>query len=196
MTGLTIFGIAIALAMDAFAVSIATGMRLRCLPLAGTLRMAAVFGGFQFAMPVIGWLLGSHAQRYIEAYDHWIAFALLVFVGGRMLKESWENRGQPLDSGACSDPTRGSALWVLGIATSLDALAVGLSFALLGVGIWWPATVIGLVCFTLTLVGMVVGSLVCRLPGLSSIGNKANALGGLVLIGIGVKILIEHGVFS
>ena len=189
--------IAVALAMDAFAVSLSTGIRLRCISLAQTIRMAGFFGVFQFLMPVLGWLMGFKAQKYIEAYDHWLAFILLIFVGGKMLKESWDNRGK--DAEACTtecDPTLGGNMWLLAIATSLDALAVGLSLALLSIEVWTPSIVIGIVCFILSAIGMHLGKLVCSMPGLDSLGNKANAIGGLVLVAIGIKILHEHGVFG
>lgn len=183
--------------MDAFAVALSTGLRLRCADMGQTMRLAGVFGAFQFFMPVLGWLLGVRAQRYIENYDHWLAFALLLFVGGRMLKEAWtEAHKEEEDYCACPDPTRGGSLWLLGIATSIDALAVGLSFALLNVDVWLPAVIIGVVCFMLTALGLHLGRLACRLPGLNSLGNKANILGGLTLLCIGIKILHEHGVFS
>lgn len=182
--------------MDAFAVSLTTGLRLRCISMGQTMRMAGVFGAFQFFMPVAGWLLGAEAKEYIESYDHWVAFALLAFVGSRMLKEAWEHRGQETASCACADPTKGGSLWLLGIATSLDALAVGLSLALLDTAIWLPACIIGVVCFALSALGMHLGRLACRLPGLGFLGNKANALGGLVLLFIGFTILREHGVFA
>ena len=193
----TVFAIAVALAMDAFAVALTTGVRLRNVSSLQTLRMAGMFGGCQFAMPLIGWALGTGAQKYIEAYDHWLAFGLLAFVGLRMLREAWENRGKT-DEDQCvqSDPTRGKELWLLGIATSVDALAVGLSLALLKVGVWFPAVIIGLVCFAITASGLHLGKFICRIPGLGGLGNKANALGGLVLLAIGLKILHEHSVFS
>lgn len=196
MTLTAVLAIAVALAMDAFAVSLTTGARMSSVSLGQTLRMAGTFGAFQFLMPLIGWLLGVRAQRYIEDYDHWLAFALLAFVGFRMLKEAWDNRGKAEDACQASDPTKGGNLWLLGLATSLDALAVGLSFALLGQPVWFPAVVIGLVCFLLSAIGMHLGRAACQLPGLSGLGNKANACGGLVLIAIGIKILHDHGVFS
>lgn len=183
--------------MDAFAVSLTTGIRLRCVSLAQTVRMAGFFGFFQFLMPVLGWLLGYRAQKYIENYDHWLAFALLAFVGGKMLKEAWDNRGK--SAYACKlecDPTTGSNIWLLAVATSLDALAVGLSLALLDIDVWTPSAVIGVVCFLLSAIGMHLGRVVCRIPGLDSLGNKANAFGGLVLLAIGLKLLHEHGVFG
>lgn len=196
MSFLQIFAIAVALAMDAFAVSITTGIKLRQVGAAQTMRMAGAFGLFQFLMPLAGWLLGFRAQQYIETYDHWLAFALLAFVGGKMLKEAWDNRGKGADACTETDPTTGVALLLLGIATSLDALAVGLSLALLDISIWWPSILIGLVCFMLSAIGMHLGRWVCSMPGLESLGNKANVFGGLVLLAIGVKILHEHGVLG
>ena len=197
---MTVCILAVALAMDAFAVSITTGVQLRTVSTAQTLRMGGAFGGFQFLMPVIGWGLGFKAQHYIEAYDHWLAFALLAFVGGKMIREALSGGGDTADTCAMpepkSDPTRGGALVLLGVATSLDALAVGLSFALLQVDVWMPALVIGAVCFGFTALGLHLGRLVCTVPGLDNLGGKANILGGTVLLGIGLKILHEHGVFS
>lgn len=184
-----ILAIAIALAMDAFAVAVATGLKLRC-SLTQTVRMAGAFGFFQFSMPVVGWFLGLSVRSYIESFDHWVAFVLLLFVGGKMLREAWKGAGED----ECSDPTKGATLVLLAIATSIDALAVGISIAVLKVDIWYPALVIGLVCFCISAAGMHIGRMVVR-EG-SSLAARANALGGLVLIGIGVKILWEHGVFG
>lgn len=185
---LGILAIAVALAMDAFAVAVATGLKLRC-SLVQTVRMAGAFGIFQFAMPVIGWALGLTVRSYIETFDHWVAFILLAFVGGKML---WEARKGGEEE--CTDPTKGSTLVLLAIATSIDALAVGISMAVLKVDIWYPAAVIGLVCFIITAIGMHIGRIVVR-EG-STLAAKANIVGGLVLIGIGIKILYEHGVFG
>lgn len=185
--------------MDAFAVAVSTGVQLRSISSWQTLRMSAAFGCFQFLMPVLGWLLGFRAQHYIEAYDHWLAFALLVFVGGKMILEGRSRSGDDADCGcepACQDPTSGFSLLLLSVATSLDALAVGLSLALLQVNVWLPALLIGLVCFCITALGMHLGQSVCAVPGLNRLGGKANIAGGLVLFAIGGKILYEHGVFS
>jgi len=193
---LTLLAIAAALAMDAFAVAVTVGMQLRCISVAQTLRMSGTFGFFQFAMPVTGWFLGASVQKYIEVYDHWVAFTLLAFIGGRMLKESWDKRGQNLEEecAVCpADPTKGTPLLLLAVATSIDALAVGLSMALLGQAVLFPAVVIGLVCFSLTAIGIHLGRIMCSVAG--NWGNRANALGGLVLIAIGANILREHGAF-
>lgn len=188
MPFLTLLAIAIALAMDAFAVAVATGMCLRQAQAAQTLRMAGAFGLFQALMPIAGWLLGLSVREYIEAYDHWAAFVLLAFVGGKML---WEGFSSKDDEDACTpkDPTRGTQLLLLAIATSIDALAVGLSFAVLGQSIWLPALVIGVVCFAITALGVKVG---CMAGHVSALSRYAEILGGGVLIGIGVKILAEH----
>ena len=191
----TLLMIAVALSVDAFAVAVASGGHLRCLSAAQVARMAGAFGFFQFAMPVAGWFLGAGMEKFIHEYDHWVAFILLAFVGGRMLKEAWDNRGKPLDAcDAETDPTTGASLFLLALATSIDALAVGLSIGVLGRPIWFPATVIGIICFGITAAGMYLGKTVCSLAGTWT--NKATVLGGLVLIGIGLNILREHGVIG
>jgi len=182
---LLILGIALALAMDAFAVSIGLGMSLKPATGGQTFRLASSFGVFQFVMAVLGWSAGETLIRHIEKYDHWVAFALLLGVGGKMIYESLEPEK---DSKAeRSDPTRGVSLLVLSVATSLDSLAVGLSLAALRVPIVFPAVVIGIVAFTMTVIGMKLGPAVGRI-----IGRRAELLGGVVLILIGVKILVEH----
>ncbi len=197
MTLVTLLALSLALAMDAFAVALCTGIQLRCVSAGQTMRMAGAFGLFQFSMPVIGWFLGIGVQKYIESYDHWLAFGLLAFVGGRMLREAWNNRGKPAEECyTCPDPTRGGTIWLLAVATSIDALAVGLSMALLKLSVWFPALIIGLICFGVTACGMHLGRLVCAIGNLGNIGNKANALGGVVLIAIGIGILRDHGIFS
>lgn len=184
--------IAAALAMDALAVAVATGLRLRHVTLEQTGRMAGIFGLFQAIMPITGWLLGSEVQHFIEDFDHWVAFALLAFIALHMLKEARDMRKQG-DSYECVDPTRGGTLVMLAVATSIDALAVGFSMALLNVSIWFPALVIGTVCFLLTAVGMHIGRLVrCSV----AFGSVAGALGGVALLLIGLKILWDHGVFG
>jgi putative Mn2+ efflux pump MntP len=181
--------------MDAVAVSLAASLRLAMISGWQMLRMAVVFGGFQFFMPLLGWLLGSKAQVFIAAYDHWLAFALLVLVAGRMLKEAWDSRRQKEEQPLRFDPSQGWPLLILGLATSLDALAVGLSLAFLNLDIWLPAVVIGLVCFILTILALRLGRLLRRRSWAGQPGHKAGALGGLVLLLIAFKILYEHGVF-
>ncbi|WP_273523178.1 manganese efflux pump MntP family protein [Mailhella massiliensis] len=188
MSFFAILAIALALAVDAFAVSVSASATLPAVTWRHYFRLSFHFGLFQFLMPVIGWFLGVSVHTYIEAWDHWIAFGLLSLVGVNMLREAWSGEEEKSTGG---DPSRGFQLVMLAVATSVDALAVGLSFAMINLSVWWPAAVIGVVCAVLTAVGVKLG----RILGSSSLlGNKASILGGLVLIGIGVKILHEHGV--
>ena len=174
--------IAVGLGLDAFAVAIATGTILPRVTLRHYFRLSFHFGLFQALMPVIGWLAGETVSAYTRAWDHWLAFGLLAFVGGRMLVSRPED-----DERRNADPTRGATLVVLSVATSLDALAVGFSLALLGVRILFPAVAIGIVACAMTITGMVMGQ---RFG--SRLGRSAEKLGGFVLIGIGIKIVIDH----
>ncbi|BCS87835.1 manganese efflux pump MntP [Pseudodesulfovibrio sediminis] len=177
--------IAIALAMDAFAVSIASGVTLKCVSRRQTFRLAWHFGLFQALMPILGWYMGSTVSQYIEAYDHWIAFVLLGYIGGNMIRESFQEE----EAEVC-DPTRGKTLIILSIATSIDALAVGLSLAMLGISVWWPAFIIGVVAALFTVVGLQLGKTAAKAE---RIGKFSELAGGIVLIAIGIKILWEHG---
>jgi putative Mn2+ efflux pump MntP len=135
-------------------------------------------------MPIVGWLAGLTVAEYIAPVDHWIAFGLLAAIGGKMIYEALKNED---DEGGRSDPTKGWSLILLSVATSIDALAVGLSLAMLNVDIWYPAVVIGVVAAAFTIVGLQLGR---RFGAL--LGRRMEVIGGLILIGIGVKILIEH----
>jgi len=179
-----VFGIAVGLAMDALAVAIGTSIALGTVTGRQLFRFSWHFGLFQALMPIAGWSIGQTMARYIAAFDHWLAFGLLAYVGGKAVIAAV--RGGPERSVAHSDPTRGSSLVILSVATSIDAFAVGLSFAFLNMAIWWPALVIGVVTGLITLTGMLLGA---RLG--SRLGRHVEVLGGLILIGIGVKILIE-----
>jgi putative Mn2+ efflux pump MntP len=176
--------------MDAFAVAIATGVSLKAASLRQTLRLSWHFGFFQALMPALGWACGLTVRSLIEQYDHWIAFGLLALVGSHMIKEALNKKGtsqpQPID------PTRGMSLVVLSIATSLDALAVGLSLAMLNVSIFVPAIVIGVVAALFTACGMTLGQ---RISRLARLGSYAEIAGGVVLYAIGAHILHGHGVF-
>ncbi len=185
MSFLLILGIALGLAMDAFAVSLGLGMSLKPATGAQTFRLASSFGLFQFVMAILGWSAGETLVRHIGKYDHWVAFALLLGVGGKMIYESLEPEKE--SEAERSDPTRGISLLVLSVATSLDSLAVGLSLAALRISIVFPAAIIGIVAFTMTVIGMKVG------PALGKvIGRRAELLGGVVLILIGIRILAAH----
>ena len=184
MSTLTLIGIAVGLAMDAFAVAIGAGLTLEEVTARHTFRLAWHFGLFQALMPVIGWLAGLSVAGWIAPVDHWIAFGLLAFIGGKMIYEALRSGSEDEER---ADPTRGWSLVLLSVATSIDALAVGFSLALLDVSIWWPAIVIGVVCGTLTIVGLELGK---RFGAL--LGRRMEVVGGLILVGIGLKILIEH----
>jgi manganese efflux pump family protein len=179
-----VLGIAVGLAMDAFAVALATSVSLPGVTRRQVFRFGFHFGLFQAMMPTIGWLAGRSIQPYIERWDHWAAFVILAAIGGKAVYEAvWGD-----DDEAQGDPTRGWSLVALSVATSIDALAVGLSFAMLRMAIWYPAVVIGVVTAFLTTFGMLMGT---RLGG--RFGQRMEVLGGLVLIGIGIKIVMQHG---
>jgi len=178
-----ILGIALGLAMDALAVAVATSVTLRQASARQKFRLAFHFGLFQFLMPIAGWLAGLTFARSVQAVDHWIAFGLLTFVGVKAIVT-----GLSADSeGRQRDPTRGLALVALSVATSIDAFAVGLSFAMLGVQIWYASLIIGVVTGVVTALGMEVGA---RLG--ARFGRRMEIVGGLVLIAIGIKILVDH----
>ena len=183
MSWLNVLGVAVGLAMDAFAVAIAAGLSLRPVTGRHVFRLAFHFGLFQALMPVLGWTLGRGMAAWIGGYDHWVAFGLLTVIGAKMLSEARGDKS--LDAKA--DPTRGWSLVLLSVATSIDALAVGLSMALLGVSVWFPAAVIGVVTAGLTAFGITVAS---RLG--HRWGAWADIVGGGVLILIGLRILLSH----
>ena len=180
----TVFVMAVGLSMDTFAVSVANGCRIKRVTLRDALRPGWWFGGFQMLMPVLGWLAGLALRDLVQSFSHWVAFGLLVFVGGKMLVEALRGGEHEDECGAERRSTRD--MLVLAIATSIDALAVGLSLSVLHVSIWWPALLIGLVTFTFSLAGTLLGCSIGKL-----VKDKAEILGGLVLIGIGIKILLQ-----
>jgi putative Mn2+ efflux pump MntP len=183
---INIIAMAIALAMDAFAVSIAAGISLKKITFRQNFRLAWHFGLFQAMMPIIGWAAGLSVRASIEAYDHWIAFALLAYVGIGMLKESFGQQKKNKKK----DPTRGATMVMLSVATSVDALAVGLSLSMIKISIWKPALLIGLVATLFTTVGMHLGK---TLANATKISRLAEICGGTVLLIIGLNILREHG---
>jgi len=190
LTILNIFALAVALAMDAFAVSIASGVALKNVSPRQFFRLSWHFGLFQALMPVIGWSAGLSVRTLIEDFDHWVAFLLLLFVGINMLRSAL---GKQDEENTCKDPTRGSSLVLLSVATSIDALAVGLSLAVLDVSIWLPAFIIGVVAALFTALGLFLGSKACRFMILQ---KYAEGAGAIVLISIGVNILYEHKALS
>lgn len=186
----SILAIAVALAMDAFAVSIAAGVTLKKVSLRQAFRLSWHFGLFQALMPIAGWTAGLTIRGYIEAFDHWVAFGLLAVVGGNMIREGM---GHDRKEKKQKDPTKGLMLVLLSVATSIDALAVGLSISVLNLSIWSPALVIGLVAGLFTIGGLQIGK---RIGSAARLSRFADLIGGLVLVGIGLNILHEHGVLA
>ena len=185
MSLVTIYFLAVGLGVDAFSVAIGIGATNDKKSWAPVLRLAAAFGIFQFVMPIIGWLAGLTVVEIIASFDHWIAFALLALVGGKMIWEGFEKESDEEKA----DQTRGWPLLLLSIATSIDALAIGFSFSVLKNPILFPAVIIGIVCFVMTTVGMIFGKVLAKI-----FGKKVEIFGGIVLIAIGVMILIDHGI--
>ena len=187
MSTLEIWLIAIGLAMDCLAVSITSGILLKTIQWRTMLVMACSFGFFQGAMPFFGWLGASRFNRLIESVDHWIAFAILLFLGGKMIWESLRSD----EEHETYDPSRPRVVLALSVATSIDALAVGVTFAFLGMSrladILSPILIIGFVSFALSMAGLFFGLYFGRRHNL-----RMELWGGLILILIGCKILVEH----
>jgi len=175
--------IAVGLAMDAFAVSLGIGTGENANNGRAKLRLAFHFGLFQAGMTLLGWLAGSTIERFIREFDHWVAFGLLAYVGIRMIRSGLN----PEKETYSSDPSRGGLLVMLSLATSMDALAVGLSMAMIGSTVAFPALVIGLVTFGLSLFGSFWGNHLGH-----RFGKRMEILGGLILIGIGLRIVLGH----
>lgn len=186
MSYLELFVIAVGLSMDAFAVSICKGLSVRRLKPRHNLICGLYFGGFQALMPVIGWLLGRQFESLIKSIDHWIAFALLVLIGANMIREAVKNEEENLN-----DSFLPKTMLPLAVATSIDALAVGVTFAFLDVSIVPAVSMIGATTFILSAVGVKIGNVFG-----AKYKSKAELAGGIVLIAMGVKILIEHLFFD
>lgn len=185
MNLLLVLPVALALAMDAFAVAVGLSVGPEGLNRTQAFRLAFFFGLFQFMMPLIGWVAGQSFLHYIQDMDHWVAFGLLCFIGGKMVWASFQD--EQMKRKFSNDPTKGLSLVMLSVATSIDAFAVGLSLAALKEEIFYPSLVIGVVTFFLSLGGTRLGPLVGKLAG-----KGAEFLGGLILILIGMKLLVEH----
>lgn len=185
MNILVVLSIAFALALDAFAVSVGINLGPVRRTARQAVRLSFAFGFFQFMMPILGWMAGTKILSLIQAFDHWVAFGLLVLIGCRMVYMSL--RIQKVPQTGPSDPTRGWPLLILSVATSVDALAVGLSFAAIGMAILYPSVLIGVIAFLMTLLGTKLGPLLGQM-----IGRRAEFIGGFVLILIGLKVLIDH----
>jgi len=184
MSFVTILLLAVGLSMDALAVAISAAVTLDQLSGRRVFRLAFHFGLFQAVMPIVGWLAGMQLQQIIASWDHWVAFGLLTFIGAKAIRTAF---AEPDANASRNDPTRGLTLIGLAIATSIDALAVGVGLAMLRVSIWYPSIVIGCTTGALTAIGMLIGTRLGK-----RFGKKVEVAGGLVLIGIGLRILLEH----
>lgn len=180
---ITIVIIAVSPAMDAFAVSIVSGSVYKQLKIKHAFRIAVFFGGFQAIMPLIGSLAGISVKEYVASYDHWIAFALLSAVGAKMIYESFKITAAE----KIFNPENILVLLVLSVATSIDALVVGITLSFLQVSITLAVVIIGLVTFVLSYLGVLIGTKIGHF-----FESKIEALGGLILIALGLKILIQH----
>ena len=174
--------IAFGLALDAFAVSLGAGAVGRIGNHRGAIRLAFHFGLFQFLMPVLGWYVGFKIEPLVKSVDDWIAFFLLSYIGVKMIWDSYK----PVDEFR-RDPSKGKEMVLLSIATSIDALVVGFSLAILMINVWYPAIIIGIVTALLSITGIYLGKVIG-----SKIGKKLEIMGGLIIIDIGLKILISH----
>ncbi|PVX25429.1 MAG: hypothetical protein CW716_08060 [Candidatus Bathyarchaeum sp.] len=179
---ITILLIALGLAMDSFSVAIANGLATKTFQVAKALKIGTFFGFFQGIMPIIGWFAGVHVIDLIADYDHWVAFFLLAFIGSKMIYESIKKESDTLVASLSI-----KVLIVLSVATSIDALAVGLSLSILQVSIVLPALVTGVVTFALSFLGVYLGGRFGRV-----LKSRVESLGGIILVIIGLKILLEH----
>lgn len=181
-----LFLIGVGLSMDAFAVSICKGLGMEKINKKQAFTIGLYFGGFQALMPLIGWFLGIRFQQYITSIDHWIAFILLVFIGGKMVVEAVRDRDHEV-VGKKDQPLDHKEMFLLAVATSIDALAVGITFAFLDTPIIEAIVIIGCTTFVLSIVGVIVGNFFG-----TRYKKKAEIIGGIILILIGLKILLEH----
>ena len=183
----TLLLMGVGLSMDAFAVSICKGLSMRKVNKKQCHVIGLFFGGFQALMPFIGWVLGSQFEQYITSIDHWIAFILLGFIGGKMVVEAIREKDEAVEVGKMDPPLDLKEMFILAIATSIDALAVGITFAFLQVPIVEAVSIIGITTFVISVIGVYVGNF---------FGNrykkKAELAGCIILILIGFKILLEH----
>lgn len=182
-----LFLLGVGLSMDAFAVSVCKGLGMRKLDKKQALIIGLYFGGFQALMPLIGWLLGSQFQQYITSIDHWIAFILLGFIGGKMMVGAVREWNEEETVEVMDAPIDHKNMFVLAVATSIDALAVGITFAFLNTPIIEAITIIGITTMVLSIIGVIVGNFFG-----SRYKSKAEFIGGLILVLLGLKILLEH----
>lgn len=187
MGHITLIFVAISLAMDAFTVSVAKGISLKEVKSKQAAKVALFFGGFQALMPFIGWFCGQSFEKYINEFSHWIALILLCSIGGKMLYESFQDDEDEKDE----DPLNIKSLIILAVATSIDALAVGVTFAFLKVNIFLAIALIGIITFIISYLGVILGNKVGKY-----FKNYAEIVGGIVLIIIGISIFLQHNVLG
>lgn len=185
---ITLFLLGVGLAMDAFAVAICKGLSMKKVKTKNAIIVGLFFGGFQAFMPFLGWLLGSQFEQYIVSVDHWIAFGLLGIIGGKMLYEAVKGEEEcDHDHSIKEEILDIKELFILAIATSIDALAVGITFAFLKYPVGLSVTIIGIITFVISVAGVYIGNFFGE-----KFKKKAEIAGGIILVGIGVKILLEH----
>ena len=187
MEFLELFLIGVGLSMDAFAVAICQGLSMTKIKWGHALMVGLYFGGFQALMPLLGWVLGSQFSGYIQQYDHWVAFILLLLIGGNMIREALSGEEDEAEDTATGGRLDHKKLFLMAIATSIDALAVGVTFAFLQVRIVPAVSFIGSTTFILSIIGVKVGNVFG-----TKYKSKAEFAGGLILVIMGVKILLEH----
>ena len=184
---IVLFLMGVGLSMDAFAVSICKGLAMRKVNKKQAFVIGLFFGGFQALMPFIGWALGSQFESYITSIDHWIAFVLLAVIGGKMVKEAVSEKDEDDKVEQMDPPLDIKEMFILAVATSIDALAVGITFAFLNYPIVEAITIIGIATFVISIIGVYVGNFFG-----SKYKKRAEIVGGVILILLGVKILLEH----
>lgn len=187
MNFLEVITISIGLAFDAFAVSLSSGTLKICQNFPARLRISFGFGFFQFIMPIIGWVLGNQISSHLMIFNQWIAFGILVFIGIKMITES----RKPEHIKIKRDPSKGLELLLLSLATSIDALAVGFSLALINVEILYPAIIIGIVTAIFSVVGVLIGQVFGKI-----LSQKTEIFGGIILIIIALKILLDNSLLN
>ncbi|MBR4962374.1 MAG: manganese efflux pump [Muribaculaceae bacterium] len=189
MSILALFILALGLSMDSFAVSLSSGVALKSFKFAHVAKIALYLSFFQAVMPILGWLLGVGFVNIIQSVDHWIAFALLLFLGGKMIYDAITEKQE--EDKCCFNPTKFSTLVQMGIATSIDALAVGVSFAFLEIALVQATIII----FSITFIASVTGCYIGKAFG-TRYSRVATFIGGAILVSIGLKIFLEHTVFA
>ena len=185
MDWISLTAIAVALAMDAFAVAMAAGSIVRPLSFRPIFRLSFHFGLFQALMPILGWLAGLSIHQFVHVWSRWVALLLLTGVGARMIFEALKTDDEER---TFNDPSKGMTLVALSVATSIDALAVGISLAMMNISVWFPAFIIGLVASLFTILGLFLGSKAGDVWG-----KRVEVAGGVILILIGIKIMLSGG---